>query len=676
MGSPWTIAGAGVVLLLVFGWQFIAHPTRVAPTRDPAWYTWRANVVLQSDPGTVAAAWGPDGIFSGGYRVAVPVTGALLQRVAGVDEESFTSLMMIGIPVLTGLILGAAVFRSRRDPLAVYVMMLAAAALFLTEPYIGYLDDEAVLLLLSMSLAFVIPSATSWEARTALFLIGLLAVFVHPIACGLFFATLLAVFGSHLVTGRFRIALAIRSDGPMLLSVGSGMVAGLACWILGIWGPSAKLSDAATVPPHTRAFFVDRLSEWALSMRPLVTGPLILVAIVTTIVIVRRTRERADLFYVVSAWWLLPLAGVLTFLVSARPVPSYRFLDSTAAPIVLSGLGVTIAIRWFLRAGGVRRAAGLLASLLIVGALAWMVADGVQHRWSSQTNQWANESTRASLAAVHEVASAAGERPVILIMNHDGVDDPATHDNTTYGWAKTDTNVFRTALPGPMLQQSATFVGTVGDFLADRQTTGPSAAYDATTAMYLDDVRTRLRMDPAAPVVFLLRAFYGGVPPEQASADLAGGTAVGPGVAVVKGTGLWAPPADVVARALATGTARQRALATHPGPLSNPLHSLGVLIGVFLLFVLPGLIAAPWFELEDAPSRIALIPGTSIVLTIVSGIAVLAVWRGPLSTSKAWLVVGVAATVGMALRLRRRRSGRASDLLALVQPVEPDDRAD
>ncbi len=673
MGSPRAIAGAGLILLLVFGWPFIVHPTRVAPTRDPAWYTWRANVLLQSDPGSVAAAWGPDGIFSGGYRVAVPLGGALLQRVAGVDEESFTSLMMIGIPVLTGLVLGAAAFRSRRDPLAVYMMMLAAAALFLTEPYIGYLDDEAVLLLLSMSLAFVIPSERSWGARTALFLIGLLAVFAHPIACGLFFATLLAVFGSHLVTGRFRIASAIRSDGPMLLSVGSGMIAGIACWAVGIWGPSATLSDAATVPPYTKAFFVGRLSEWALSLQPLITGPLVLLAIVTTIVIVRRTRERADLFQVVSAWWLLPFAGGLTFLVSARPVPSYRFLNSTAAPIALSGLGASIAIRWFLGAGGMRRAARLVASLLIVGALAWMVLDGLQHRWSSETNQWANEATRASLAAVHEVAAAAGDRPVILIMNHDNVDDPVTHDNTTYGWAKTDTNVFRTALPGPMLQRSATFVGTVGDFLAGRQTSGPSSAYNATTAMYLDDVRTRLRMDPAAPVVFLLRAFYGGVPPEQASADLAGGTAVGPGVAVVKGTGLWTPPADVVARALETGTARQQALATHPGPLSNPLHSLRVLIGVFFLVVLPGLIAAPWVELEDAPSQIALIPGMSFVLTIVSGIAVLAIWRGPLSTSKAWVVVGVATAIGMALRLGRRSRRGASQAL---EPLEPDDRAE
>jgi hypothetical protein len=137
-----------------------------------------------------------------------------MQRVAGVDANSFTSIMMIGIPVLTGLALGAGAFRSRRDPLVVYLMMLAAAALFLTEPYVGYLDDATVLLLLSMSLAFVGASRSSWGARAALFLIGLAAAFVHPTTCGLFGITLLAVFAFHFVTSRFKVGEALRSDGP------------------------------------------------------------------------------------------------------------------------------------------------------------------------------------------------------------------------------------------------------------------------------------------------------------------------------------------------------------------------------------------------------------------------------------------------------------------------------
>jgi hypothetical protein len=41
----------------------------------------------------------------------------------------------------------------------------------------------------------------------------------------------------------------------------------------------------------------------------------------------------------------------------------------------------------------------------------------------------------------------------------------------------------------------------------------------------------------------------------------------------------------------------------------------------------------------------------SAVFLILSGIAVLTVWRGPLTTAKGWLVVGVALGLGAALRV-------------------------
>ena len=47
LGSAWVIGGVVLVLLLLLGWRFIADPSLSAPTRDPAWYTWRAQV----DPG-------------------------------------------------------------------------------------------------------------------------------------------------------------------------------------------------------------------------------------------------------------------------------------------------------------------------------------------------------------------------------------------------------------------------------------------------------------------------------------------------------------------------------------------------------------------------------------------------------------------------------------------------
>ena len=44
---------------------------------------------------------------------------------------------MIGIPILTGLALGAALLRSRRDPLVVLTTLLATVALFLTTSTSG-----------------------------------------------------------------------------------------------------------------------------------------------------------------------------------------------------------------------------------------------------------------------------------------------------------------------------------------------------------------------------------------------------------------------------------------------------------------------------------------------------------------------------------------------------------
>ena len=51
---------------------------------------------MEDDPGSVVGDWGPDGLFSGGYRVTVPLEGALLQRVAGIDTYSMAKLLMLG----------------------------------------------------------------------------------------------------------------------------------------------------------------------------------------------------------------------------------------------------------------------------------------------------------------------------------------------------------------------------------------------------------------------------------------------------------------------------------------------------------------------------------------------------------------------------------------------------
>ncbi len=671
LGSWWVIAGFAIILLFVLGRPFLADPSRSAPTRDPAWYTWRADVILQSDPAAVVGDWGPKGLFSAGYRVSVPMAGALLQRVAGVDSYSFSTILMLGIPVLTGLALGAGAFRSRGDPLIVLVTMLAAVALFLTTPYVGYLDNITVLFLLSMTLPFLQAARTSWGARSALFLIGTAAAFTHPTSCALFGVVLLAVFGFHVLTARFSIAPVLRSDGPMLSSIGLGMIAGLAMWPIGIWGQAASLKEAALPPPYTKRFFVDRLGGWIGSMQPVVIVPFIVVAVVATILLARRTRRPAHLYDTAAIWWMLPMAGVLTFVagsefqVSGDPgspvVPYYRFMNATAAPMALVGLGAFVVIRRFLRPG--RRVApiGALVAVLVAGSLGWVVLDGLQHRWSSETNQWANQAVRTSLAAVHEVVADAGERPNVLVVNYDDVDIPSQRTNTAYGWAKTYSNVFRTGLPGGTQQYSATFLGTVEDFLANRPTTGPSASYTKAAAQHFGELQVRKRTYEANPVAFLIGQYYGGLCNEAPSCTsdveqqrLAEATKdaieIGPDVYVLQGPGLFTPAPGTVDRARAAGQEAADQFSNHPPATANPVHTLLVLAGIFMLAVLPGLIAAPWFELNDTPSRIALIPGLSVVLTVLSGIAVLTVWRGPFTTAKGWATVVVAVAVAAGLR--------------------------
>jgi MFS family permease len=661
------ILGFALLLLLALGWRFIADPSLSAPTRDPAWYTWRAGVILEDDPGSVAGDWGPDNLFSGGYRVTVPLAGALLQRVSGISTYSFSAFLMLGIPILTGLALGAGAFRSRGDPLLVLLTMLATAGLFLTTPYVGYLDNITVLFLLCLIVAFAEAVRTSWGARLAIFSIGMAAAFTHPTTCVLFGVSLMGVWGTHLITSRFRLGSAMRSDGPLLLSTGSGMITGLALWVVGIWGPGGPelLKDAALPPPYTAAFFRDRLVEWVTSMQPLtkpiLTVPLILLAIGSTIVISRRTRTPAGQYEQVSIWWMFPFAGVLT-VVLGQAIPSYRFMNATAAPMALTGLGAFVAVRWLYRGQGVRRIAGALGALVVVGALAYAFIDPAMNRWAQQDNQWAPQSVRTSLAAAREVVTSAGERPIVLIVNNGNTDD-GTGSNTTYGWAKTYTNVFRTGLPGTAAKYQVTYVGTVEDFRRGVASDGPSENYRDTTRSHSDELRRRLRTYTETPVVFLIGEYYAGrcngMPQGECTADdeqavferaTADAIEIGPGTYVLTGDGIYEPPAEAVARARTAAEAAAARFADPPGPLSDLPHQARVLAGLFLLAVLPGLLAAPFFGLKDTPSRIALIPGTSIVMSLLAGIVVLGVWRGPLTPAKAWVVVAVAVGAGAGLR--------------------------
>ena len=81
----WMVGGFALLMLLVLGWKFLADPSLSAPTRPRL-----VHVARPGDPRGRPRAGrrgvGPNGLFAGGYRVTVPLAGALLQQVVGIDR--------------------------------------------------------------------------------------------------------------------------------------------------------------------------------------------------------------------------------------------------------------------------------------------------------------------------------------------------------------------------------------------------------------------------------------------------------------------------------------------------------------------------------------------------------------------------------------------------------------
>jgi sugar phosphate permease len=647
--SLWILTLAIVVVLLAFGWTFLRDPSISAPTRDPAWYTWRSNVMMNDEPGLVAGDWGPFHMFGGGYRVSVPLYGSILQRVAGIDLYTFSAFMMIGVPVLTGLALGAFSWRTHRDPLLFLLVMLATAALFMTTPYVGYLDNITVLYVLALILAFFEPGRTSWGARTALFLLGIVAAYTHPTTCVIFGASLMGVFGLRVLTSRFHLGPALKELGPSLMATGFGMIFGLASWLLSPWGVAGSLADAALPPPYTREVFMKRLEGWVDSLQPAIIVPLVLLAIGWTIWRARRDHERSDQFGTISAMLLLPLLGTLGWITGAA-YPYYRFMNATLALFPLVGLGAYVAIKWLWRRDGAAKVAGIVAAVLIVASLGYVWTTGRDAaQWADPDNQWIDQPTRTALAAARAVVEREPEdAPIVFIVND-------ADDYPSYGWAKTFTNVSRTGLPGDAVKRSMTYFGAVDSFLADEPTQLTDATYNKMSRGFHREL-TALREEYAgAPVVFLVRQFNEGTVNEDVldSGDPSL-VPLGSDIAVVTGAGLATPSPEAVDAARSAEAEVADFYANHPGVFGNFGHTLWVIVALGLLLLVPGLIAARFFGLDDAWLKVALVPGISIALTVIAGVLVVAVHRAPFGAADGWASLGLATVFAVGLRAGER----------------------
>jgi MFS family permease len=653
LSSPVVLIGAIALLLVAFGWTFLYDPSISAPTRDPAWYTWRSNLMMHDAPGLIAGDWGPFSMFGGGYRVVVPLYGSILQRVAGIDLYTFSAFMMIGVPVLTGLALGAFSWRSHRDPLLFLLVMLSTAALFMTTPYVGYLDNITVLYLLSLILAFFVPGRTSWGARTALFLVGVAAAFTHPTTCVIFGASLMAVFGLRVLTSRFHLGPPLSELGPSLMATGFGIVFGLATWLVAPWGVRGSLADAALPPPYTRDVFLKRLEGWVGSLQPGIIVPLVLLAIGWTIWRARKSRARSDAFGTISAMLLLPFLGVFGFVTATYPY--YRFMNATVALFPLAGLGAYVAIRWLWKRDGAAKVAGVLASVVIVASFGYIWVQGreISH-WADPDSQWIDQPTRTALEAVRAVVEhEPQDRPIVFVVNFGDT-------YQAYGWSKTFTNVSRTGLPGDAVKRSMTYFGDVDDLIAGRPTELTDPTYNKMSRGFFRELQDLRQAYPADPLVFLVRQFNEGTVNEdlldQGREDV---LPLGADVAFVTSASGGLPSPEAISAATSAEEEVSTFYLQHPSVFDNSGHTLWVVFALGLLLVVPGALAARWFELDDPWLKVALVPGISITLTVLSGIVVVALTRSPFGVAHGWASLGLAMAAGAGLRFGREPILRA-----------------
>ena len=649
LAHPVAYLATALVLLGAFGWTFFVNPDRVAPTKDPAYYSWRTEALLSEDPVTLLEIEGPKvgdagGMFAGGYRVAAPVIGGFLRRIADIAPLSTTTFLMVGVPVLTALLLGAFAFQQRRDPLLFHSVALGAGSLYLTPPFVGYLDNILCLLFLAAALLFIEPSRDSWPARVGLALMVLMAGFTHPTTLVIFGLVLGTMAFVRLVFRRFDIRSVLRDDGPMLMAALAAAVITVVVWKLGIWGKSVPLGEAALPPPYDAAFFVERLQLWVAAMRPALNAPLFLIGAAGLLAAGRAAID--DELARTSVVWLAPLAGLFGF-VGGLTYPYYRFFNTTLAWILLVGIGIYFAARFFIRVG--RR--GGVATLAYLGLVALIVIVATNFTtgyrlsgWTNAAGGWLSAGERGELDRLREQMTVAGdERPVVFVI------DSEDTSPRVYGYTKLAGNTSRYGLPPGMIDEAYLYLGSVENFLGDRPTEIGEEIYDGVSVATLEEARDGIEEAGSAPIVVLASAFNEtGVNSELLQDE-------GTLEEISRDAEIWVatPESIQIWRGGTEASAETVPIVTEE---SGPLHLLKLILGLGLLLV-PGIFLLRWLAPQASfAEAVGLAPAAAAALLAVVGIVVLAIVRAPFTAGVAWAAWGAALLIsaGLAVTARRR----------------------
>jgi len=654
LGSPAAFIATAVILLALFGGTFISNPDRVAPTKDPAYYTWRTELMTTETPGTLLDTKGPYDYFSSGYRVTAPVAGALMRAIPGVSELHTTVFFMVLLPVLTALLLAGFAYRHRRDPLLWHAVAFLSASLYLTPPFVGYLDNVLCLFFIAASLSFITEARTSWPARVAFGGFLLAAGLTHPTTLVFFGFSLGLMSLTKLVFRKLDLRAVIREDLPMLLTAAVAAAVTFVIWTVGLWGESAPLADAALAPPYDSDFFLNRMGLWIDAMRPLVNGPLFIIGVIGILAAGWRWADE-DLARV-SILWLAPLAGLFGF-VGGLTYPYYRFFNTTLAWLLLVGLGAYFLIRFLISKSTIAAVAGLLVLGVLV---ATNFTTGFRLTgWNNAQGGWINSQTRADLEALEaRLAGVDEDTPVIFAMDQDD------RGQQVWGFTKLSGNTSRYGLPDGMIDQGYMYLGSLANLLQDSPTDPEGEAieqgscdpeeaeealsgdiYTALSRETLCDVQANAG---GAPIVVVAKAFNA----SGFNAEVASGTVEGAPNIVGDGQ-VWA----VADGEVTTVLGGELPAAEPRDDESSPLHLLRVLFG-FLLLLLPGLLAFRFFvpDGEPLPEGLGMVPSLSLLILLLTGTVVVAVARGPFDAWIAWITVLLSTAAGAVMLMRARRS--------------------
>ena len=635
LGHPLAFCATAATLIVLFGWTFFTNPGRPAPADDPAFYAWRTEALISDDPATLLEVEGPQQMLVGGYRIATPVIAGFMRHVAGVGPLTPTVWLAVGLRVSIPLLLAGFAYRHRRDPLIFHAVAFGSASLLPTPPFGGYLDNVLTLTFLSCSLYFLVPAARSWPARIALFLLLLASGLAHPTTLVIFCGVLGAMSAVRLIVRRFDIGSVIRDDAAMLAAAFAAAVAVYAVWKLGIWGQSAALGEAAVPPPADSSFFLKRMGGWLRALRPTFNLPLLLIGIAGLLAAGKKAID--DELARPALVWLLPLVGALGFALGVA-YPYYRFFNTTVAWLLLIGVGIFFAARWFISTaarGGVFRLAlvGLVAPVAIV---ATNFSTGfVQVAWNDVEEAWISPEEIDELDLVRARLKGEENRPVVFVT-----DTEAPEAVRAYGWLKLVANVSRFGVAPGQQDRAHVYLGPLDSYLAGEASSGVAPNFEELSRASLEDAEHTIRSGVQEPIVVVSQAFN----LEGRNTDLAAGADV---------------PTSEDAEVLVVS---QQGLFDASGPVAPPdvpaagtLHQARVLLGLAVL-LLPGYLLARWvLPTSTLAELLGLVPALSLVTLGLADTAALAFVRAPFSAPLAWAVV-VALSVVLTPAAARRRS--------------------